>query len=99
MMSVLSATFGQRCAETMEAVQILRPGVTAAHARQHRVRAGLHRQMEMFAEISQRGEILDQFRRQILRVRRGEADTAQAVDRVDPANNSAKLTSPGVSLP
>ena len=55
--------------------QIYLSGVFPVHFFQHSIRAGLHRQMELRAEIGKIAKALHQFRGEILRIRGGEAES------------------------
>ena len=68
-----------------EPFEVARRGVAPVHARERSVAARLQRQVQVLAQRRALGHRRDRLGPEILRVRRGEADAFDAVDRVDGA--------------
>ena len=64
-------------------LQILRRAIAPVHAPEDLIIAGLHRQMQMVAQLRQAAKGLDQLVGEILGVARHKTDTLQPLDRVD----------------
>ena len=82
-MSVESVTPGIGSRIAGDEIEILLPRVTPPHRLQHPRRAGLHRQMEVLADLRKIANRLDQPRPGVPRMRAGETDSLDAGHVVD----------------
>ena len=100
MMSVLSATSGQRCCNARCARDIRRACSRGACAPSTASEPDCTGKCRCSQRLLERGEGFGQLRRKILRMRRGEANALACPSiALTRPNNSAKPISPGIILP
>ena len=81
MMSVVIAASGMAARTSSQDAEVALAPVGAAHRPQHRVRAGLQRHVQRVADVRRLGHRVDHVVGEVARVRGGEPDPLQPVDR------------------